>query len=450
MKELNNSYISQSSIRTLDQTDIEDGSEDCIIHRQRKSWDEMSFSADPEHVLENFSHCLSPFEVSEIVDYSHIYCISDLQHKLNANCETDYKDEENLYIVIQGDQLRYRYEIIEPIGNGVYAQVVKAYDHKLHKDVAIKIMNSKNFDVASTEFQILNFIKQHGGHKQNLLEIKKKFFFRDFVFFVFDLAKSSLYDHIKLHGPLDIQTIQKFACQLCQGLDFLETHGIIHCDFKAENLLIFENDNKELNIKIADFGLACFDHDELYPEVQSLWCRAPEVLLQTPYSTRIDIWSLGCVLAFMYTGKYIMKGEGCYDQLWAIMELFGVPCNRMVCDSPNSNAWFDDEGKLKVNKGKCKKQRVPNSICLERTMECKDKDFIDFVRCCLTIDPEKRLNAKEVLKHKWLYDQTFDLKECEEALPEERENCAIRTPTKSTVIPPSRNMFKAHFQKLTA
>jgi serine/threonine protein kinase len=75
---------------------------------------------------------------------------------------------------------------------------------------------------------------------------------------------------------------------------------IIHCDLKPENILIKSYSNKI--IKIIDVGSSIFFHDEPQFYVQTRSYRAPEVILGCPYTEKIDIWSIGCIVAELFTG----------------------------------------------------------------------------------------------------------------------------------------------------
>ena len=63
----------------------------------------------------------------------------------------------------------------------------------------------------------------------------------------------------------------------------------------------------------------------VYTYIQSRFYRAPEVILGLPYTTAIDMWSLGCIVAELYTGYPLFPGENEVEQLACIMEVFGVP-----------------------------------------------------------------------------------------------------------------------------
>jgi serine/threonine protein kinase len=83
-------------------------------------------------------------------------------------------------------------------------------------------------------------------------------------------------------------------------LNEIHANGVIHCDLKPENILIKSYSRSE--IKVIDFGSSCFIHDHLSSYVQSRSYRAPEVILGCSYDYKIDIWSLGCILAELLTG----------------------------------------------------------------------------------------------------------------------------------------------------
>lgn len=94
--------------------------------------------------------------------------------------------------------------------------------------------------------------------------------------------------------------MQSITIQCLEALQFLHSLGLIHCDLKPENILVKSYSRCE--VKVIDLGSSCFETDHLCSYVQSRSYRAPEVILGLPYDKKIDIWSLGCILAELCTG----------------------------------------------------------------------------------------------------------------------------------------------------
>ena len=119
----------------------------------------------------------------------------------------------------------------------------------------------------------------------------------------------NLYEFIKGNNfmGVSLSLIRRFAIQILQALKYLEQENIIHCDLKPENILLKSRDKS--GIKIIDFGSSCFADQRIYTYIQSRFYRAPEIILGIPFTTAIDMWSLGCILVELYTGMPIFPGE---------------------------------------------------------------------------------------------------------------------------------------------
>ena len=122
---------------------------------------------------------------------------------------------------------------------------------------------------------------------------------------------------------LRLKLIRNYAIQILQSLKILREHSIVHCDLKPENIML--DDSHYPKIKLIDFGSSCFEKDQIYTYIQSRFYRAPEIMLGICYTSAIDMWSLGCVLAELFTGFPLFPGENEPEQMSLIMEVNGIP-----------------------------------------------------------------------------------------------------------------------------
>jgi len=130
--------------------------------------------------------------------------------------------------------------------------------------------------------------------------------------------------------------VKLFLYQLCNGLNYCHSRRIIHRDLKPQNLLIDRNGT----LKIADFGLArafSLPIKTLTHEIETLWYRAPEVLLgQKQYSLGVDIWAVGCIFAELTEKKPLFCGDSEIDQIFKIFQFHGTPTTAQWMNVRNS------------------------------------------------------------------------------------------------------------------
>ena len=118
----------------------------------------------------------------------------------------------------------------------------------------------------------------------------------------------------------------------------MQNQSVIHCDMKPENILL-KQENKS-GIKVIDYGSSCFMGQRIYTYIQSRFYRAPEIILGIPYTTAIDMWSFGAIVAELYTGFPLFPGESEMEQLAYIMELYGVPPETVLRLATRSEIFF--------------------------------------------------------------------------------------------------------------
>ncbi len=100
--------------------------------------------------------------------------------------------------------------------------------------------------------------------------------------------------------------------------------------------------------------------------MQSRFYRAPEVILRIPYSEKVDIWSFGCILAELYTGEPLFPGNNEQEQLELIMEVCGIPSEKMIDKSRKKDHYFDvDYSPFLIEEEELGILRIPESKRLE-------------------------------------------------------------------------------------
>lgn len=96
--------------------------------------------------------------------------------------------------------------------------------------------------------------------------------------------------------------------------------------------------------QVIDFGSSCYAHQRVYTYIQSRFYRAPEVILGARYGTPIDMWSLGCILAELLTGFPLLPGEDEADQLACIIELLGMPPQKLLDSAKRAKNFISSKG----------------------------------------------------------------------------------------------------------
>uniref|UniRef100_A0A182IUA7 dual-specificity kinase n=1 Tax=Anopheles atroparvus TaxID=41427 RepID=A0A182IUA7_ANOAO len=352
---------------------------------------------------------LTDFEKQEIEKYKEIYYLGLVARKINAKAgvgaNNGFDDENGCYQKIVHDHICYRYEILEVIGKGSFGQVIRALDHKTKQYVAIKIIrNKKRFHhQALVEVRILDELrKKDADGSHNVIHMLDYFYFRNHLCITFELMSLNLYELIKKNNyqGFSLSLIRRFCNSIVKCLRFLDDLNIIHCDLKPENVLLKQRGSS--SIKVIDFGSSCFSDRTVYTYIQSRFYRSPEVILGYPYSKGIDMWSLGCILAELYTGYPLFPGENEVEQLACIMEILGVPPNDVFQLATRKRLFFDSRGVPRCITNSKGRKRKPASKTLSQALRCNDTVFIDFVSKCLDWDPHKRMTPDQAARHEWL------------------------------------------------
>ena len=245
--------------------------------------------------LNYFKPDLTEYEKSEILEYQDVYYLGKITNKIKTNpsgINYGYDDDRGDYLLIAGDHIAYRYEIIKMLGKGNFGQVVLCEDHKRQEMVAVKLVrNKKRFNQQATvEIKILQTLRENDVEgKFHVVKIKNYFVFRKHICMTFDQLSMNLYEllHQNKFEGFSLNLIHKFIYQILVCLNYTFKFDIIHCDLKPENVMLVNQHKAEINV--IDFGSSCFEEERLYTYIQSRFYRAPEIILGIPYTPAIDM-----------------------------------------------------------------------------------------------------------------------------------------------------------------
>ncbi|KAJ6827046.1 uncharacterized protein M6B38_369140 [Iris pallida] len=323
---------------------------------------------------------------------------------------TGFEENKDLPIVLNS-VIAGRYYITEYIGSAAFSKVVQAHDLQTGIDVCLKIIkNDKGFfDQSLDEIKLLKFVNKYDPADEcHILRLYDYFYHQEHLFIVCELLRANLYEFQKYNQDIGgdvyftLRRIQAIARQCLEALEYLHHLRIIHCDLKPENILIKSYSRCE--VKVIDLGSSCFQTDTLCFYVQSRSYRAPEVILGCSYDEKIDIWSLGCILAELCTGDVLFPNESVVTILARMIGILGPIDMEMLKKGQETPKYFTDDYDLYH---KNEETDQVEYIILERSslahhLQANDAAFIDFVNTLLQINPKKRPTASRALQHRWL------------------------------------------------
>ncbi|EPY87874.1 dual specificity tyrosine-phosphorylation-regulated kinase 4 [Camelus ferus] len=305
--------------------------------------------------LKFFKNQLSSYEQSEILGYTELWFLGLDAEKLHMApakfSKTSFDDEHGYYMKVTGesvvvlhDHIAYRYEVLEMIGKGSSGQVAKCLDHRHNEFVALKIIrNKKRFHhQALVELKILEALRRKDkDNTYNVVHMKDFFYFRNHLCITFELLGINLYQLMKNNSfqGFSLSVVRRFTLSVLKCLQMLYVEKIIHCDLKPENIVLHQRGH--VSVKVIDFGSSCYEHQKVYTYIQSRFYRSPEVILGHPYNMAVDMWSLGCIMAELFTGRPLFPGEDEAEQLACIMEVLGLPPTRFIQTASRKQTFFD-------------------------------------------------------------------------------------------------------------
>eukprot|EP00934_Nitzschia_sp_Nitz4_P003771 Nitzschia sp. Nitz4//scaffold106_size73319//22485//26103//NITZ4_005732-RA/size73319-augustus-gene-0.10-mRNA-1//-1//CDS//3329532508//3761//frame0 len=358
-----------------------------------------------------------------------------------------------------GNVVAGQYLVESELGSAAFSTAYRCIDLSSeaedgHEEVCLKVIkNTKDFfDQSLDEIKILELLRQTGQvHENHIVEMKCFFYYREHLVIVTELLRQNLFEFGKFildNNEEPYFTIPRLAFvtrQALIALRFVHNLGLVHSDVKPENILL--GSYSRAQIKLIDFGSSCYLTDRQSSYIQSRSYRAPEVVLGLPYDGKIDVWSLGCVVAEMFTGEVTFQNDSIVSMLSRIEAICGPFPRHMIAQGRQSGRFFtksgllyevvddadgehgatapgphddtDDDNGAAVqfdifqpkNTRLCARlgfdPDLMDGFSLDdwesnSTERYQKQLFADFVQKMLTIDPDGRPSADEALQHPWM------------------------------------------------
>lgn len=291
------------------------------------------------------------------------------------------------------------FEKLNRIDEGTYGVVFRARDKKTGEIVALKKvkMEKEKDGFPMTSLREINILLSF--HHPSVVDVKEVVVgnMLDNIFTVMEYMEHDLKGLMEtMKQPFSQSEVKCLMLQLFDGVKYLHDNWVLHRDLKTSNLLL----NNRGELKICDFGLARQYGDPLKEythEVVTLWYRAPELLLRaTKYSTAIDMWSLGCIMAEFLAKEPLFPGKSVIDEIDRIFKTLGTPTEKIWPDFVNLPGVRCNFTKQPFNR---LREKFPATAFAGRPT-LSEKGF-DLLNRLLTYDPEKRITADDALKHEW-------------------------------------------------
>ena len=245
--------------------------------------------------------------------------------------------------VPNSDAPEISYETVRVVGNGSFGVVFQATQLETGDTVAIKkVLQDKRFK--NRELQIMKMMDH-----VNVVRLKHCFYSTNdaregYLNLVLEFVPDTVH-RIGKHYSKSAQRVPSlyvklYTYQMARALANIHKSGVCHRDIKPQNLLV---DTTTHQLKLCDFGSAkVLRPDE--PNISyicSRYYRAPELIFgATQYTTAIDMWSLGCVMAELILGSPLFPGESGVDQLVEIIKVLGTPTREQIRDMNPSYTEF--------------------------------------------------------------------------------------------------------------
>uniref|UniRef100_A0A8B9RMD0 Serine/threonine-protein kinase DCLK2 n=1 Tax=Astyanax mexicanus TaxID=7994 RepID=A0A8B9RMD0_ASTMX len=261
-----------------------------------------------------------------------------------------------------------RYRVGRMIGDGNFAVVRECVERSTGREYALKIINKGKCrgkeHMIQNEVSILRRVK----HPNVVLLIEEMDTYSE-LYLVMELVKGGdLFDAITSTNKYTERDASGMLYNLASAIKYLHSLNIVHRDIKPENLLVYEHQDGSKSLKLGDFGLATVVDGPLYTVCGTPTYVAPEIITESGYGLKVDIWAAGVITYILLCGFPPFRGstedqEALFDQILMGQLDFPLPYWDNVSDSAK-----------------------------------------ELITCMLQVEVNQRYTALQVLDHPWVND----------------------------------------------
>ncbi|XP_036005493.1 serine/threonine-protein kinase DCLK1 isoform X4 [Fundulus heteroclitus] len=203
-----------------------------------------------------------------------------------------------------------RYKVGRILGNGNFAVVRECVERLTGREYALKIISKDKCkgkeQMIQSEVSILRRVKH-----PNIVLLIEEMDTRSDLYLVMELVKGGdLFDAIMSSNRYTERDASCMLFNLASAIKYLHSLNIVHRDIKPENLLVYEHHDGSKSLKLGDFGLATIVNGPLYAVCGTPTYVAPEIVAETGYGLKVDIWAAGVITYILVCGFPPFRGSG--------------------------------------------------------------------------------------------------------------------------------------------
>ncbi|XP_040282048.1 serine/threonine-protein kinase DCLK1 isoform X1 [Bufo bufo] len=203
-----------------------------------------------------------------------------------------------------------RYKVGRTIGDGNFAIVKECIERSTGREYALKIINKSKCrgkeHMIQNEVSILRRVKH-----PNIVLLIEEMDMPNELYLVMELVKGGdLFDAITSTNKYTERDANGMLYNLMSAIKYLHSLNIVHRDIKPENLLVYEHQDGSKSLKLGDFGLATVVDGPLYTVCGTPTYVAPEIIAETGYGLKVDIWAAGVITYILLCGFPPFRGSG--------------------------------------------------------------------------------------------------------------------------------------------